>query len=221
MRYKFYREHKYVSFRFNELERLIARTDFRLDEELNKVKEEFEKLNQLLEAHAQYENDSLHVLLKRKNSAVYKQIEQDHEHLDEQIISLRNLLNKISDAHTQEDKVEAGYQFYLWFRKFSGDNLIHLHEEETIILPELQRLYSDEELRNVEAATYKIMTSQELVHMMEELFPQMNPSDWEVFLTDIKDAVPGKFVEAWNGIKAKMTLDQQQYFIKKLNITTS
>lgn len=37
MRYKFYREHKYVSFRFNELERLVARADFKRDEELNKV----------------------------------------------------------------------------------------------------------------------------------------------------------------------------------------
>ena len=203
MRYKFYREHKYVSYRFYELERLIARADFRQDTELNMVTQEFEKLIELLVAHAKYEDDTLHELLKRKNSAVYQHIEQDHEHLDEQIVSLRDLLKKISDASTQEDKVEAGYQFYLWFRKFSGDNLIHLHEEETIILPELQRLYADEELRKVEAATYNQMTAHELIGMLEELFPQMNPSDWEAFLTDIHDAVPAKFLEVWNGIKAK------------------
>ena len=218
MRYKFYREHKYVSHRFNELERLVARTDFRQTEELNNIKEAFEQLIQLLEGHAKYEDDSLHVLLKRKNSVVYKHIEEDHEQLDKQIASLRNLLVKISEAGTQEDKVEAGYQFYLWFRKFSGDNLIHLHEEETIILPELQRLYSDEELRNVEAATYSIMTAEELIQMLEELFPHMNPSDWQAFLADIQEAVPAKFIEVWNGIKTKMTPDQQEYFIKKLNI---
>ncbi len=219
MRYKFYREHKYGSFRFDELERLIAKTDFRRDEELNKIKQAFEELIGLLEAHAHYEDTALHVLLKQKNSEVYKHIEEDHEHLDEQITSLRNLLAKIGEACTENGKVEAGYQFYLWFRKFSGDNLLHLHEEETIILPELQRLYSDEELKKVEAATYNIMTTDQLIHMMQELFPQMNPSDWEAFLTDIRDAVPAKFVEAWNGIKLIMTLDQQKYFIKKLNIT--
>lgn len=218
MRYKFYREHKYVSFRFDELERLVARTDFRSGEELSKVKQDFEELIELLEAHAHYEDTSLHVLLKQKNSDVYKHIEEDHKYLDEQIAFLRNLLIRIGEACTEEDKVEAGYQFYLWFRKFSGDNLLHLHEEETIILPELQRLYSDEELRKVEAATYNIMTEQDLIQMMQELFPQMNPNDWEVFLTDIKDAVPAKFVAAWNGIKTIMTAEQQQYFIKKLNI---
>lgn len=219
MRYKFYREHKYISFRFNELERLIAKADFKQEDELNNVKNEFEQLIELLESHAQYENDSLHPLLKRKNSAVYKHIEEDHEELDKQIVSLRNLLNKISKAHTDEDKVEAGYQFYLWFRKFSGDNLIHLHEEETIILPELQRLYSDEELQKVEAATYNVMTPKELIQMLEELFPQMNPSDWEAFLTDIKAAVPAKFIEVWNCIKIKISPEQQKYFIKKLNIS--
>lgn len=218
MRYKFYREHKYISFRFDELERLVARTDFRRDEELHSIKQAFEELIELLEAHAHYEDTSLHVLLKQKNSDVYKHIEEDHEHLDEQITSLRNLLTKIGEACTEEDKIEAGYQFYLWFRKFSGDNLLHLHEEETIILPELQRLYSDEELKKVEAATYNIMTTQDLVQMMQELFPCMNPSDWEAFLIDIKDAVPAKFVEAWNGIKTIMTLEQQRYFIKNLNI---
>jgi hypothetical protein len=219
MRYKFYREHKYVSFRFDELERLIARTDFRKETELNKVKRAFEELIALLEAHAHYEDTALHVLLKQKNSAVYKHIEEDHKNLDPQIASLRGLLSQISEARTDEDKVEAGYQFYLWFRKFSGDNLLHLHEEETIILPELQRLYSDEELKKVEAATYNIMTTDQLIHMMQELFPQMNPSDWEVFLTDIRDAVPAKFVEAWNGIKSTMTPDQEEYFVKKLNIS--
>lgn len=78
MRYKFYREHKYVSFRFDELKRLIARAHFCQNEELNKVKEEFEQLIQLLEAHTQYENDTLHVFLKKKNSAIYKRIEQEH-----------------------------------------------------------------------------------------------------------------------------------------------
>lgn len=218
MRYKFYREHKYVSFKFNELERLIAKTDFKDIKELNKVKEEFEQLAQLLVAHAQYENDSLHVLLKRKNSAVYKHIEQDHEHLDKQIISLRDMLNKISYTSIEEDKIESGYQFYLFFRKFVGENLMHLHEEETIILPELQRLYTDRELKQVESETYKLMTVQEIIDMLEELFPHMNPSDREAFLLDIKESGPEKFKQLWNKIKLKLSCKEQIDLSKKLSL---
>jgi len=218
MRYKFYREHKYISHRCNEFERLIATTDFSKKKEFDIVEEEFEDLMNLLKRHAEYENDSLHSLLKIKNSAVYKNIEKNHEGLEKQIIFLRELLNKISNSISDEDKIEAGYQLYLHFRRFNGENLIHLHEEETIILPELHRLYSDEELKKVEAAFYATMTTEELIEMIEELFPHMNPDDWAFFLSDIKDAVPEKFMEVWPRVKFQMDEKQQEDILRKLNI---
>lgn len=71
--------------------------------------------------------------------------------------------------------------------------LLHLHEEETRILPELQRLYSDEELRRVEDATYRQMTAEDLLSMLQELFPHMNAVDKEAFLKDIQLSQPEKY----------------------------
>jgi len=88
-----------------------------------------------------------------------------------------------------------GYTLYLTYRKFAADNLIHLHEEETKILPELQRLYTDDELRQVEAPTYEKMTPEEMIGMMQALFPHMNPSDKSAFLSDIQKLQPEKFLE--------------------------
>jgi len=218
MRYKFYREHKYVSAAVNDVERLIAKTDFRVRAEVEKVKHEFDALVGMLKGHAHYENDALHSLLKKKNSAVYMQIEDDHKEYDETLANLDRLLTKAMESASEKEQVENGYQFYLWFRKFAGDNLLHLHEEETIILPELQRLYSDEELREVEAKTYKVMTAQELVEMMEVLFPHMNPSDHEAFLSDIKCCEPEKFAQAWVGIQARLEPRERDAVAKKLGI---
>lgn len=204
MRYKFYREHKYVSFALNDLERLIAKTDFRSPEDVAKIRDEFQSIVQMLKGHAHYEDTSLHSLLKKKASVVYQQIEQDHGQLDEQLHALQALLDAIDQAVGEENKVEAGYQFYLAYRKFVGDNLLHLHEEETIILPELQRLYTDQELREVEFKTYRIMTPEELIEMLEVLFPHMNPADRAVFLTDIKDCQPDKFAVVWPRIKSTL-----------------
>ena len=95
----------------------------------------------------------------------------------------------------------AGYQLYLAFRKFSGENLLHLHEEETVILPELQRLYSDEELSTVEFATYNIMSADDLVEMLAVLFPHMDANDKKVFLLDIKACDPTKFAVVWSRIQ--------------------
>lgn len=41
MRYKFYRERKYVSFLLHEVERLVAKTDFRTASQVHRVQKEF------------------------------------------------------------------------------------------------------------------------------------------------------------------------------------
>ncbi len=192
-RYKFYREHKYVSFALSDLEKKVAKADFCQKEEIEQIALEFKGVIEMLQGHAEYEDRALHTLLKAKNSPVYKSVEADHAAYGGMLENLEKLLNEALEAEGEELQIEAGYRFYLHLRKFVGDNLIHLHEEETIILPELQRLYSDGELKKVEAATYKIMTVEELAHMLRVLFPHMNPSDRKAFLSDIRECEPEKF----------------------------
>lgn len=218
MRYKFYREHKYVSHCLNTLERLIAKTDFTIPEEVKHVQVEFDKLKQMLEGHAQYENDCLHILLTKKQSLVPEHILTEHQNLDSEFDAIQTKINAISAGATQEEKIEAGYQLYLWYRKFVAENLVHLHEEETLILPELQRLYTDDELRAVEVKNYNYMSTEELTNMMEELFSHMNPSDRIVFLNDIKACDSVKFEAAWNGIQSKIAAKERADIIKKLNL---
>jgi hemerythrin-like domain-containing protein len=205
VRYKFYREHKYLSFILNDLERLIAKTNFEIPSEVTQVAEQFKAAVELLKGHAEYEDNCLHVLLKQKNSEIYKYIEEDHGKLDETLNNLQILLDQISTCVSAPEKAEAGYLFYLSYRKLVGENLIHLHEEETIILPELQRLYSDEELQEVEAKTYAILTSDDLIHMLQMLFPHMNATDKKAFLSDIKECQPEKYAAIWPKIKSQMS----------------
>jgi hypothetical protein len=197
MRYKFYREHKYVSFALNDFERKVAKANFREFEEIEALKIELESIIQMLKGHAHYENSKLHELLRKKSSAVYAHIEEDHEKYDQILDRLISKMGKVLTLKNPDERVKTGYQFYLEYRKFVGENLLHLHEEETVILPELQNLYTDDELRAVEFDTYRRMTSDEMVDMIKVLFPHMNPDDKEAFLKDIKDSEPKKFKEIW------------------------
>ncbi|MBA3954278.1 hemerythrin domain-containing protein [Candidatus Dependentiae bacterium] len=204
IRYKFYREHKYLSFVLNDLERLIAKTNFQIAQEVVKVTEQFKAAIELLKGHAEYEDNCLHVLLKQKNSQLYEHIEEDHGTLDETLNNLQLLLDRVNSFVLASEKVEAGYQFYVGYRKFVGENLIHLHEEETIILPELHRLYSDEELKKVEAKTYAVMSSDDLIDMLQVLFPHMNASDKRALLSDIKECQPAKYAVIWPKIQLQI-----------------
>lgn len=90
-----------------------------------------------------------------------------------------------------------GYQLYLTYRKFVSENLAHLQEEETLILPELQKLYSDSELQQVEAQTYHEMTPDQIISMLETLFLHMNTYDRKALLADILSLEPEKFELIW------------------------
>jgi hypothetical protein len=147
--------------------------------------------------------------LEKKGSTIHHDAHNDHEHQEETLKNLQSLLDAIK---TSPDPIESGYHFYLAYRKFVGDNLLHLHEEETKLLPELQRLCSDEELRAIEHPTYEVMTSEEMVEMVQVLFPHMNFSDKCAFLTDIKLAQPQKFLQLWDRANSFLSAEE----IKKL-----
>jgi hypothetical protein len=172
----------------------------------------------MLRGHAEYENTKLHLLLQKKGSILFQEVERDHQHQDAQFPTLYALLGQIKANPDEQVRIGLGYEFYLAFRKFVGENLLHLYVEETQILPELQKLYSDVELRSVEAETYQIMTSAELIHMLQVLFPHMNPVDREAFLTDILMAVPEKFIQVWEGIKKIIDLQEQRLLTEKFSI---
>lgn len=195
MRVKFYREHKYVSAALNNIERLIAKTDFRENKDIEKAKEEWIGISEMLQGHASYEEEKLHSLLEKKGSKIHLLAHNQHEEMDATFSRIDSLFAEVTREENQEKKIEIGYELYLEFRKFVGQNLLHLHEEETKILPELQRLYSDEELRLVEDTTYKVMTSEEMIHMLQVLFPHMNALDKQAFLEDIQLSQPEKFKE--------------------------
>ncbi len=202
MRAKLYREHKYVSFALSELERLIAKTDFTDDAEIARIQSEWKGVREMLEGHAHHEENNFHALLEKKGSTIHHEAHDDHEKQEETLENLEQLLDAVK---TSSDRIESGYQFYLAYRKFVGDNLLHLHEEETKLLPELQRLCTDEELRAIEYPTYNTMTVMEMVNMVQHLFPQMNFSDKCAFLTDIRIAEPQKFLQLWNQANCFLT----------------
>src|SRR3989344_4703764 len=139
MRVKFYREHKYVSSALNNLERLIAKTDFRENAEIEVARKEWTEVSNMLQEHASYEEERLHPLLERKGSTIHIHAHSQHEEMDATFPRIDALFDAVMREDDQDVRVEIGYQLYLTFRKFVGENLLHLHEEETKILPELQR----------------------------------------------------------------------------------
>lgn len=198
MRYRLYRVHKYVCFELSEFDRLVAKTNF-LDLKSCKVlQEKLQALIGLLTHHGAYEDEHIHDLLKQKNSHIYVDLEQEHHRQEEDFNSLKMQLNDIIALEDKDEKILSGNAFYLAYRLFHSEMLKHLYDEETILLPELQRLYSDDELAALQAKTYAKMAPEHMLGMLDVVFPHMNLEDITFFINEMKAAEPEKFEIVWS-----------------------
>lgn len=193
-RYRVYREHKYVLCFLAELEQFIAKMDFRSNAQLDELSSKLDSLIDLMEGHAEHEDKTIHQLLRNKGSQVQISIEADHQFHNEVFTRLKAKLQSIQTCKNLKERISLGYEFYLNFREFEMHNLKHMNEEESIVMPELQRLYTDEELRSgIDFKTYEIMNPDEMFDMLKVLFPTYNADDKKAFLKDVLDAQPEKF----------------------------
>ena len=201
-RYRVYREHKYVQSFLAELENYIAKVDFRSDIQLATLAEKVSDLSELMNGHAEHEDKTIHQLLRNKGSQVQAHIEDDHRAHSHIFTDLQRKLENIKKASSSDQRLALGYDFYLSFREFEAKNLEHINEEERIIMPELQRLYTDEELRQgIDFKIYQSMTAEQMFHMLKVLFPQYNVDDKLAFLKDILDASQSeKFAVVWRQV---------------------
>lgn len=210
-RYRLYREHKYVSFLLSSFRAEVAKVDFSLDVNVNRIKEQFGEITALMHGHASHENNSIHELLRNKDSLVHEKIEADHSTHEDTFEKLNQLLIVILEDIDIANRIELGHQFYLEIQRFEAENLLHQIYEETIIMPELQRLYTDEELLDkIDSKTYALMTSEQLIDMMKILFPHMNADDRKFFLKDIYRTQPTKFITAWKGILPILDVSERE-----------
>ncbi len=216
MRYRFFREHKYLSFRLSEFEREVAKTDFSDEAAVLTLKAPLQSLWELMDGQGAYEESAIFSLLCKKDATLTQNVENDHLQHEQYFQEFTQAIENILAENSPQERVHLGYLFYLSYRFFVAEILRHLHMEEAFIMPALQKHYTDDALSLVEASTYNHMTSSQMVEMMLHLFPHMDINDKLFFLEDIKKTQPEKFVQAWEGIKSHLTKLEQKIITEKL-----
>lgn len=218
-RYRLYREHKFLRATLSNLENQIASADFTDSKQVLEIQNRLEGVLNIIEYHAKHENEVIHPLLKSKGFKLIDNLEADHENYIAIFENLKYSIKDILQTTHQSELIRKGYEFYIAFRQFLAMDLRHINEEELVIMPELQKYYSNKELKeNVDFPIYSQMSTEELVEMMSALFPHMNIHDKEHFLSDIQEAQPEKFLEAWQGIASSIDKVERDKLVKMLNL---
>lgn len=200
MRYRFYRVHKYVCFELAEFDRAAARADFSDPTSCLALKEKLINLTHLLKHHGEYEDAHIHDLLRQKNSSLQLALEKEHQEHEQVFNELIHQLENVMTVRDYSEKILMGNEFYLSYRLFYSEMLRHLYDEEKNLLPELQALYSDDQLAKLQAKTYQKMTPEQMLGMLNVLFPHANPEDMRFFANEMKTAEPDRFKIVWEGL---------------------
>lgn len=204
-RFRIYREHKYLVFCFNNLLQHLAQSDFHDRNTVQDLKQALQELRDLLQGHADNEELRIHSLLASKGSTLHQSTETDHQ---EHHAFFERISQNLQQLETLSDPVEidaAGYEITLDFRLFYSEQLRHLDYEERVLLPELQRLYSDDVLKNIHRISYDLMTPDQMLHMVTVLFPHMNYHDKLSYLSELHAAESEKFALIWDSLNTLLT----------------
>jgi hypothetical protein len=109
--------------------------------------------------HAEHEERFVRPLCEGRIAV--RPFDSGHPEQERYVAELRSLAQAVATA-SPDRRGAAGRALYLHFSAFVGDTLLHMGEEECVLLPMIHRVASDAELLEVQRRIVASMTSVEL-----------------------------------------------------------
>jgi hypothetical protein len=183
----------------------LGRTDFSSSEAAAEVLQDLRAQLRFSAAHLRHEDEHIHpALLARAPEAVDK-LHHDHEAHEAGFEALERMVAEVKAASARE-RPAAGRRLYLAFTNFVAHDLEHMAQEEQIVGPLLQSLFTDRELQAMEAAIVGSMPPEEAMVAVAKMIPAMNPGERAAFLAFVRETAPPEAFGAMVAIAARPTL---------------
>ena len=175
--------HKYLRIEIGDTAKLAGSTDFNDETERHQFVARFKALTELLHDHAMREETYIHPLLKECKNKALTQTEKEHQSLEQQITLLTINLEKIENQQT-------AYQFYLDLTQFYADYLQHLISEERLLLPELQKQCSDDQLNIASKNILADMPKEAMISITKGMLTAINHPERAHMFKAMKAGMP-------------------------------
>ena len=100
------------------------------------------KLTSMLEAHAVHEHNHLFPLLAQRAPGTVEHVEAAHDDLEHRLVTLTDTIARAGDQRTQA----LGLAVYRELTAFVAQYLLHILDEETLVMPAIWRYCTDAEI---------------------------------------------------------------------------
>jgi hypothetical protein len=139
--------------------------------------------------HIETENAFVHPAMEDRRPGSTRQIADEHREHEAAIASLEAQADALLQApQGQRDAMAAA--LYGAFAHFVGENLVHMHEEETVHNPVLWSDYADAELRALEDAIRAHHPAPAMARALRWMLPALPPAERAAMLAGIRANAP-------------------------------
>ncbi|HYD99671.1 MAG TPA: hemerythrin domain-containing protein [Alphaproteobacteria bacterium] len=143
----------------------------------------------LAAAHLEHEDRHIHAALEARAPGASGTLESQHDDHRAGFAELAGLIAGI-EAAGPAARPALGHRLYLAYSRFVAEDFEHMAEEETVVLPELQRLFSDAELMAIEGAILAEIEPPEMMEYMRLMLPAMNRTERAGLLGLMRQGAP-------------------------------
>ncbi|MBV9495362.1 MAG: hemerythrin domain-containing protein [Acidobacteria bacterium] len=176
----FYRDvHKGIRALLFDIVQKAGRLDFAHTSAVAAYRAELKAVIDFLMAHAEHENAFIGPLLAQHAPGIALHIGAVHE---EQEFELTQLLAMLDGG--------AAHSFLLELARQTGELLVHMTEEEEVLMPSLWAAMSDAEILAVHQALVGSIPPQEMAFALSWMLPSMNGAERAEMLGGIRATAP-------------------------------
>jgi hemerythrin-like domain-containing protein len=164
----------------------------------------------MAEHHLENEDRWIHTALEARAPGAARGLAQDHAHHHHAFEELKTLMSGVRAADG-ENRARALHLLYLRFSRFMAADLEHMAEEEQLILPVLQSLFTDEELMGVEGEIVSRLDLDETIAFARLMIPASNPAERVDWAAGMRAAAPPEVFDAVMSLAAQPSLTPAAY----------
>jgi hypothetical protein len=175
------------------IERLIARIEDHLT---------------MCNAHLHDENSVLHIALEARRPGASAHAAEDHDDNLQSFAEVRTLLEQIAVA-SGDERADLLAGLYRRFALFVAHDLEHMDHEERVLLPDLQAVFTDVELQELEGRIVAQIAPAHMVLFLDAMLDSLPEAESTGMLAGMKAAMPpAAFADLMAGVEARRTAVQ-------------
>lgn len=148
-------------------------------------------------SHLTHENDRIHAVVESRVPGGAEHQGEDHDHHLEAFGELRRMAEEVAVAG--DDRAAKLRRLYQRFAIFVADDLAHMHEEETELMPLIAANFSAEEIDGIEHSIVSNIPPAKMAGFGRFMLGAASRTERVAMVTGMRQAMP---VEAFDGLFA-------------------